>query len=77
MARAESYSRHTIRKILREHNRTAKKYKNYVDTSRSHLNYGYGYDRNTADETYMQILSRCEEIMNGRKMQTQTNVMSE
>ena len=77
MARAESYSRHTIRKILREHNRTATKYKNYVDSSRTHLNYGYGYSDKSADETYMQILSRCEEIMNGRKMQKQTNVMSE
>ena len=77
MARAESYSRHIVRRLLHEHDRTANKYKNYVDKSRSHLNYGYGGNKKTADENYLAILRRCDEIMDGRKMQTQTNVISE
>lgn len=77
MARAASYTRYHIRKILHEHNRTAESYRNYVDPTRSHLNYGYGKCNDTADQNYLNILARCDEIMKGKKMQKQTNVISE
>lgn len=77
MARADSYNRHAVKNLINEHSRRAKNYKNDVDLNRSHLNWGYGlHDLETATQ-YLAIMTRCNEIMQGRDMQGQTNVISE
>ena len=62
---------------MKEHDRTATTYKNDVDLSRSNLNWGYGASDKSADEVIRLIQKRCNEIMDGRKMQDNTNIMSD
>lgn len=77
MAHVESYNKASVTKILKEHERTARTYKNYVDLSRSYLNWGYGKQGTKVSKTKSAILERCKNIMQGKQMQEQTNVMSE
>ena len=75
MARVDSYPKSDARKILREHFREIKEYKNDVDRTRSAQNYHFGTASN-AKECMEQIQKRVNEIMSGRNVQTQTNIMS-
>ena len=77
MGRLENYSKKSVKKIISEHGRTASNYKNYVDKNRTSLNWTYGAGDKSADEVLSIIENRCNEIMNGRKMQEQTNIMSD
>lgn len=77
MGRLENYSKKSVKKIISEHDRTASNYKNHVDLNRSKLNWTYGAGDKSADEVLSIIEKRCNEIMNGRKMQEQTNIMSD
>lgn len=76
MAHLEKYTRKQIGKIANETYRKHKReeaYKNNVDLTKSHLNYSMrGLDR---DEFLYQLDARCIEVMQGRKMQEQTNVV--
>ena len=76
MARLEHYTKRDTREVISEANRTASRYKNDVDPNRTCLNYGYGGYAKTTAETQANIMTRCDEIMQGRKMQKQTNVIS-
>lgn len=75
MAHVRHFKKGDIRNIIKEHERDTDHYKNDVDVSRSYLNFGYGYQN--ADAVALQIKARCMDIMHGKKMQEQTNVMSE
>lgn len=75
MAHLESYTKKDIKKVIREHDRTAKTYKNDVDPNRTHLN--WSYKQFTAEQTLLNIQSRCMDITSGKKLQEQTNVMTE
>ena len=77
MARVDSYPKQALKKIIHEHDRTAKNYKNNVDLKRSHLNYSLGINGRSANECYDSVMKRCKEIMQSKPMQTQTNVVSE
>ncbi|MCR4996125.1 MAG: plasmid recombination protein [Butyrivibrio sp.] len=77
MARVDSYPRQALKKLIHEHDRTAKNYKNNVDLKRSHLNYSLEINGRSANECYESVMNRCKEIMQGKSMQTQTNVISE
>lgn len=77
MARVDSYTKKDVKKILNEHDRTAKKYKNWVDRKRSNLNWSYGLGNKNSEEVLQAIEDRCDTIMDGKKMQEHTNVMSE
>lgn len=76
MARADSYNSKDLRYVLKEHTRELKEYKNYVDLSRSKYNWQYG-STESVDKTILGISSRCKDIMNGKKMPDNTNVISE
>lgn len=76
MAHVDSYTKSDVKKILKEHDRTAQSYKNYVDSNRTKLNWSYGKQL-SADEKLSKLVDRCADIMNGKPMQSQTNVMSE
>lgn len=70
------YTRKDMTRITREAYRYYKNqsaYKNNVDLNKSHLN--YSLNGLTRDECLRRIDMRCFEIMNGRKMQSQTNVV--
>lgn len=75
MAHLESYTKKDIKKVIREHDRTAKTYKNDVDPNRTHLN--WSYKQFTAEQTLLNIQSRCMDITSGKKLQEQTNIMTE
>ena len=75
MAHVNHFNKQAVRNIIKEHERDTDHYKNAVDVSRSNLNFGYGFQ--TADEMALNIRARCNDIMQGKKMQDQTNVMSE
>lgn len=77
MGRLENYSKKSVKKIISEHGRTASNYKNHVDLNRSKLNWTYGAGDKSADEVLSIIENRCKEIMGDRKMQEQTNIMSD
>ncbi|SDW81221.1 Plasmid recombination enzyme [Lachnospiraceae bacterium KHCPX20] len=77
MARVQSYPKHALKKLIHEHDRTANNYKNNVDLKRSHLNYSLGINGRSANECYDSVMKRCKVIMQGKPMQTQTNVISE
>lgn len=77
MGRLENYSKKSVKNIINEHGRYALKYKNYVDKNRTKLNWNYGAGDKSADEVLEIIEDRCNTIMNGRKMQEQTNIMSD
>lgn len=77
MGRLENYSKKSVKKIIDEHGRNASNYKNHVDKNRTKLNWTYGAGDKSADEVLSIIENRCNEIMNGRKMQEQTNIMSD
>ena len=77
MAHLENYPKQSIKKILKEHDRTATAYKNDVDLNRTHLNYGFGNCNLSAEENYKLFQKRATDIMNGRDLQSHTNIMSE
>ena len=77
MAHLESYPKQAIKKILKEHDRTATAYKNDVDPNRTKLNFGFGNDKLSAEENYKLYQKRATDIMNGRDLQSHTNIMSE
>lgn len=75
MAHLENHTRKDMAKITKEayrEHREQRMYKNSVDLQRSHLNYSMaGIDRK---EFLARLDARCNEVMQGRYMQTQTNV---
>ena len=77
MAHLESYPKQSIKKILKEHDRTATAYKNDVDLNRTKLNYGFGHWKSSAEDNYKLFQKRATDIMNGRDLQSHTNIMSE
>lgn len=77
MGRLENYSKKSVKNILNEHARTSDKYKNDVDGSRSWMNWNYGAGDKTSGEVLQLIEDRCKVIMDGRRMQEQTNIMSD
>lgn len=75
MAHVELHKRADIKGIIRENDRTAKHYKNNVDLSRSHMNWCYGAVGLDYKNITEKIDKRCADIMQGRKVQEQTDVM--
>ena len=77
MAHANNYNKSGLRDILREHDRTARTYKNFVDFNRTKLNWTYGGNNKTVDELIFDINVRCNDITQGSKLQDNTNIISE
>lgn len=75
MASVDSYGKRDVKGVLKEHERTATTYKNEVDPTRTHLNWGYGASNKSADEVIRMIRKRCNKIMDGREMPNNTNIM--
>ena len=75
MARTEHYKKSQLRKVVNEHDRRQKNYKNNVDLARSKNNYTYGVS--DPAECVQAVNKRVQEIMNGRNVQTQTSVATE
>ena len=74
MAHLDKFTRTDSRGVLKEAYRELRKYKNNVDTSLSMNNYSMEGIK-SSKEALKQIDARCAEVMNGRKMQKQTNVV--
>lgn len=75
MARVDSYPKSGLRNILREHFRELQEYKNEVDKTKNDLNYHFGKCENP-DEFILETQKRVNEIMQGRDVQKQTNIIS-
>lgn len=75
MAHMENYTKKDLKKVLREHERSLQEYTNKVDLSRSDQNYGYG--TLSASEAMQAVNRRVTTVMNGKEVQTQTNICSE
>lgn len=74
MAHLDKFTRTDSRGVLKEAYRELRKYKNNVDTSLSMNNYSIEGIK-SSKEALKRIDARCAEVMNGRKMQKQTNVV--
>ena len=74
MAHLDKFARTDSRGVLKEAYRELHKYKNNVDTSLSMNNYSMEGIK-SSKEALKRIDARCAEVMNGRKMQKQTNVI--
>ena len=74
MAHLDKFTRTDSRGVLKEAYRELRKYKNNVDTSLSMNNYSMEGIKSSKEALKM-IDARCAEVMNGRKMQKQTNVI--
>lgn len=77
MAHVENYTRKDMKKIMREAYREMQdedSYKNEVDGTRTHLNYTFRHK--TAGEAMTALDVRVADIMQGRTVQKQTNVVS-
>lgn len=74
MAHLDKFTRTDSRGVLKEAYRELRKYKNNVDTSLSMNNYSME-DIKSSKEALKRVDARCAEVMNGRKMQKQTNVV--
>lgn len=74
MAHLDKFTRTDSRGVLKEAYRELRKYKNNVDTSLSMNNYSMEGIK-SSKETLKRVDARCAEVMNGRKMQKQTNVV--
>ncbi|MBR3306851.1 MAG: plasmid recombination protein [Lachnospiraceae bacterium] len=77
MAHVKGFTKFGLTNIFAEHDRTAQNYKNNVDLNRSYLNFDYGVDGRSASSCNKAVMNRTKEIMNGEKIQNQTNVMCE
>ena len=75
MSHVKSYNKHGLKNIFKEHDRDLEHYKNSVDVSRSHLNFGFGIT--SPNDAVIAVKKRCAEIMDGKPMQDQTNVIVE
>lgn len=72
MAHCQPMTKGSLKRVLREEWRELKSYKNNVDRSRTDMNYSM---RGRSPEQILELLdNRCKEVMQGRKMQKQTNV---
>lgn len=76
MAHVDSYTKADSKKILKEHFRELQTYKNNVDRTKSSENKVYGNYKN-ADDFMLATQRRVNDIMGGRDVQKQTNVISE
>lgn len=74
MAHLDKFTRTDSRGVLKEAYRELRKYKNNVDTSLSMNNYSMEGIK-SSKEALKRVDARCAEVMNGRKMQRQTNVV--
>ena len=74
MAHLDKFTRTDSRDVLKEAYRELRKYKNNVDTSLSMNNYSMEGIK-SSKEALKRVDARCAEVMNGRKMQKQTNVV--
>ena len=74
MAHLDKFTRTDSRGVLKEAYRELRKYKNNVDTSLSMNNYSMEGIKSSKD-ALKRVDARCAEVMNGRKMQKQTNVI--
>ena len=74
MAHLDKFTRTDSRGVLKEAYRELRKYKNNVDTSLSMNNYSMEGIK-SSKEALKKVDARCAEVMNGRKMQKQTNVI--
>lgn len=74
MAHLDKFTRTDSRGVLKEAYRELRKYKNNVDTSLSMNNYSMEGIK-SSKEALKRVDARCIEVMNGRKMQKQTNVV--
>lgn len=74
MAHLDKFARTDSRGVLKEAYRELRKYKNNVDTSLSMNNYSMEGIK-SSKEALKRVDARCAEVMNGRKMQKQTNVI--
>lgn len=77
MGRLASYSKKSIVRVLKEHERSLTFYKNDVDQNRIHLNYTFGAGSKSAEDVLQLIENRCKAIMGDRRIQDQTNLMSD
>lgn len=76
MAHLEKYRRSDIAKVAREayrEHRNRKAYRNNVDLKKSHLN--YSIEGFTRQQCLDKLDARCFEVMEGRKIQSQTAVV--
>ena len=74
MAHLDKFTRIDSRGVLKEAYRELREYKNNVDTSLSMNNYSMEGIK-SSKEALKRVDARCAEVMNGRKMQKQTNVV--
>lgn len=74
MAHLDKFTRTDSRGVLKEAYRELRKYKNNVDISLSMNNYSMEGIK-SSKEALKRVDARCAEVMNGRKMQKQTNVI--
>lgn len=78
--RVDSFSKAALKKLIAEHDRASKKYKNEIDNSRSHMNYtftlGDGFKTDKMS-VYDRAVNRVKDIMGDRKIPSNTNYMSE
>lgn len=74
MAHLDKFTRTDSQGVLKEAYRELRKYKNNVDTSLSMNNYSMEGIK-SSKEALKRVDARCAEVMNGRKMQKQTNVV--
>ena len=74
MAHLDKFTQTDSRGVLKEAYRELRKYKNNVDTSLSMNNYSMEGIK-SSKEALKRVDARCAEVMNGRKMQKQTNVI--
>lgn len=74
MAHLDKFTRTDSQGVLKEAYRELRKYKNNVDTSLSMNNYSMEGIK-SSKEALKRVDARCVEVMNGRKMQKQTNVV--
>ena len=69
------YSKHSVCKILHEHDRTASHYENWVDSTRTKYNFSFANSDMSASEKSAFARKRSTEIA-GTKLQDQTNIMT-
>lgn len=76
MAHVDSFKKNDAKRVLKEYFRELKSYKNDVDLTRTKNNYHYNRNVKSSDDCMRLIQKRVGDIMQGRDIQTQTNIMS-
>jgi len=76
MAHLQLLKKSDLKGVVEEAERLSKHYKNDVDPGRTHLNYNIGLECDIGSDPFtLQVEARVRKIMQGRKVQDQTNVI--